>query len=231
MSQAVTQVQAFGFEKDESLTYRFSQRLILWTTGLNTDTVYDFGNNVAGSLGTFWTAALANGTYGSIATTALQLIQTIQPLAQQFLQFIGPVAASYVKVGGGSVQSLTSANIASSATPTATVTGLLATDVILSVTQSTANTNSLTPIAFGTPSANALPLTYSGACGTGGQVTVTFFRPTGTVTPQGSQYTLALQSNLSPNLTFASGYAPTAGVFYLDYDLANGTHPVYYPTP
>jgi len=67
--------------------------------------------------------------------------------------------------------------ITSSATPTATVTGLLATDIVVGVTQKTANANSLVPIAFGTPASNALPLTYASACGANGVVRVLVLRP------------------------------------------------------
>jgi hypothetical protein len=49
------------------------QRVILTATGTTADIDLDIGDDT----GTFWTAALANGTYGTMATSALDILQKI----------------------------------------------------------------------------------------------------------------------------------------------------------
>lgn len=88
--------QAYVREIDEPLTEKFTQYIaILAYSASNTQETYDLGAYVAGSLGTFWTAAIAdttaitvnvNGvptatTQGALATAALQLWQAVAPLA------------------------------------------------------------------------------------------------------------------------------------------------------
>jgi hypothetical protein len=63
-----------------------------------------------------------------------------------------------------------------SATPVATITGLLTTDVILGVQQSVPGANHLPLIGFNTQAANALTLVYSADPGAGNIVTVGIFR-------------------------------------------------------
>ncbi len=85
--------EAYVREIDEPLTTKFEQYLTLYVkSAANTEVTYDFGNYVAGSLGTFWTAATADTTAvpanpqqgvltattaGAVATAAVAALQTI----------------------------------------------------------------------------------------------------------------------------------------------------------
>lgn len=241
-----TGFEAYVEEIDEPLTTKFRQWMTIYAKStLNSQNVYDFGNDVAGSLGTFWTAAIADTTAvpanpaqgiltattaGAVATAALQTLQTIGVLEENFIDVFSPylIPLSNQGSGGAQVLQFTSAAIASGTTPTATVTGLLATDTILAVTQAAANSNSLPLIGFGTVASNALGLIYSGASGTGGTVDVAVLRTTGLV-PQAGQYSVAL-ANGAPNITFGATGAPTTTqAFFLWWDLSPGNHGVKVP--
>lgn len=75
MAFAVTVVEAYGIEVEEALNKRYIQYLNLTITAANTDTDWDLGDNVTGSLGTFWTAADGTAT-GLTALGAIQDIET-----------------------------------------------------------------------------------------------------------------------------------------------------------
>lgn len=115
MSFAVTSFEAFGREIDEPLTTRFDQWLVLNYTGLAADVALDLGAAVSGSLGTFWTAALADGTPANAAAAALalQTLQSIVPLALNSLSPDGPTlsakARQVVAATGGYSQTVVAA--------------------------------------------------------------------------------------------------------------------------
>jgi len=72
---------------------------------------------------------------------------------------------------------LDSAAIGTGTSVTATITGLLSTDIILGVWQRVANGGSVVPIAFGSPGSGTLPLTYAVTNGGSGIVRVLVQRP------------------------------------------------------
>lgn len=78
MAFAVTVVEAYGIEVEEALNKRYRQFMNLTITAANTDTDWDIGDYVAGSLGTFWTDA--DGTSTGLA--ALAAIQDIDKRAR-----------------------------------------------------------------------------------------------------------------------------------------------------
>lgn len=65
---------------------------------------------------------------------------------------------------------------AGSGSPTATATGLLATDTILAASQKTKGANSLPLLGFGTPGAGTIPLSYSADPGANGVVRLLVMR-------------------------------------------------------
>lgn len=227
MTLAVTAVEAFAKEIDEPLTKRFQQTLVLTTSGANTDVTYDFGLYVAGSLGTFWTAVGADASFGQ---TALGLFNTIATQYKTYLGVYSPYLYVRSKQVGGETLGFTSAAISTGTSVSATVTGLAVGDVVQSVTQATANSNNLVPVAYGAVTANTLALSYATTSGTGGTVRVVVYRPSGTLVASTGQYT-ETNSNGASNITFASGDAPTSAIWYFTWDLNNGTHGTKYPTP
>ena len=66
MAFALTSFEAFPLQIDEPIQKRAVQIVRFTITAAGADVDLDFGD-VAG---TFWTAAIANGTYGTFATTA-----------------------------------------------------------------------------------------------------------------------------------------------------------------
>jgi hypothetical protein len=94
MAQAVTAVRAYVVERDEPVTKRFWQNLVIETTGLVSDNSYDFGAYLNGALGTFWTA-VSGSANGALA---LALIQDIATMSQIYLGVQGPVLIARVKV-------------------------------------------------------------------------------------------------------------------------------------
>jgi hypothetical protein len=89
MSSAVTNFRLFGAETVSAVSPYALQFMELKITGANTNTTWD----LATSGGTFWTAAKANGTYGTIATKALSALQKCATDSYAFFQayagFIG----------------------------------------------------------------------------------------------------------------------------------------------
>lgn len=227
MTQAVTAVRAYVREIDEPVTNRFLQTLIVETSGANTDVTYDLGLYVSGSLGTFWTAVGADASYGQIALGLIRGIATLDSLYLGDQQT--PQLQARDRQAGGQIVTLTSSAIAGgSASATATITALLSTDVVMSVTQSTANANSLVPVAVGAVSAGSLALTYASDPGANGIVKVVVYRKTGTLIVGIGQYS-DVASNQASNITFASTDAPTAAQFVLQWELKPGCHGIKYP--
>lgn len=66
MAFALTKFVASGILFDGACDRHGIQRVEMTITGLNTDVTYDLGTTA----GTFWTSAIANATYGSLATGA-----------------------------------------------------------------------------------------------------------------------------------------------------------------
>lgn len=111
-----TGFEAYVQEIDEPLTTKFRQFMAIYAKStLNTQGTYDFGAYVAGSLGTFWTAAVADTTVlnapapaqgiafpvvpafpqpgtgtitaGAVATQAIALLAQINVLQESLLDF------------------------------------------------------------------------------------------------------------------------------------------------
>ncbi len=72
MAFALTRFKAYGRRHEGENRSHAEQVCELHITAANTDTAYDLDN----SAGTFWTAALANATYGTLATSALRAFLT-----------------------------------------------------------------------------------------------------------------------------------------------------------
>lgn len=223
------QLQAF---KAKGILYASAQRNIteqsvdMLITSANTDTALDISSDTTGSLGTFWTAVTTDATYGQIGTNALAVIQNIVSNCSRIREIVSEAITSRTKVtAGGSFLNFTSAVISTGTSVSATVTGLLATDVVVSVTQKIANANSVVPVAFGTPTANTLPLTYAATSGANGTVSVLVYRPSGVVVVGAGQYGLTLTGHL-PSITFNSGTAPTTQILSITWLMQDGALPI-----
>lgn len=120
--------EAYVREVDEALTTKFWQYMTLYVKSTaNTQVTYDFGSYVAGSLGTFWTAATADTTAlnypspaqglaspvvtpapappgtttitaGAVATQAIFLLSQINVLQENLLSFQSPLLIPKVQV-------------------------------------------------------------------------------------------------------------------------------------
>jgi hypothetical protein len=119
--------EAYVREIDEPLTAKFWQYLTLYVKSTaNTQVTYDFGSYVAGSLGTFWSAAVADTTVlnapapaqglappvfaapappgtttitaGAVATQAIALLAQINVLQESLLSFQSPLLIPKVQV-------------------------------------------------------------------------------------------------------------------------------------
>ncbi len=223
MTFQLNKFQAYGIEPSEPVTKRWRQFAILTIAAANTDTALDIGTNA----GTFWTAAIADTTYGAtVATPALAALKDIQLRAESFTD----VESSELLSRGNAnsppnITQLTSAAYAGgSATPTLTVTGLLTTDVILAATQQIANGNSLPLLAYGTPGSGTLAVTYSADPGASGKVRVAILRTAAAASVAG-QYSVAI-ANLRPNITWVSGDAPTAYDIVMSWTLNPAQEPI-----
>ena len=73
MSFALYKAKAFGLEPWGGK--RRLQRFAFTITGTSSDVALDIGTLTAGALGTFWTAATGDSTYGTQATNVLALLQ------------------------------------------------------------------------------------------------------------------------------------------------------------
>lgn len=125
----VSTYQVVGFEAyvreiDETTTTKFWQHMTLYVkSAANTQLTYDIGSYVAGSLGTFWTAAIADTTVvsaanpaqgvvfapgttsttqGAIATQALATLQNIAGvLAENLITVSSPYILPFIQVASG----------------------------------------------------------------------------------------------------------------------------------
>lgn len=223
MTFSLRQFKAYGIRTSGATRQHTWQVAELGIVAANTDTALDISSDTAGSLGTFWTAAVADATYGTLATNALGVIRNIigsvnslqetvsEPLMTKVKLTAGGIVSllSAASAGGSATEAYTvtgllatdtilavtpqtvtantfsqvlsflSAAISTGTSVTATVTGLLSTDTVIGVTQAVANANTVVPVAFGSPSTNALPLTYAATSGANGKVQVTVSRAVG----------------------------------------------------
>lgn len=227
MAFALTKMQAYGFYRDEPLSFKAWQALRLQITALNTDTALDLGNYS----GTFWTAVGATQP----GTDALKTIKDIQIRGESFLWAHGTSIAGKAQVDASrsSVAAINSAvSAGGAATETYVVTGLLTTDSILSVGQYVDGAGAAVGIiswgnASGQAAANdALAVVYNADPGAGAKVRVAVLRTV--TTPDAGTYQMTMNgtNTLLPDLTFASGDAPTAYELLLQWSLKDGHQPL-----
>ena len=228
MAFVVTKIECFGQEMDEPLTKRFRQIAVLSYTAANTDVALDVGNYT----GTFWTAAGGTDT----GATALKCFKSIQTKANAFISAGGEALTDRVPIDAsrpGAIKAIrSSASSGGSATETMTVTGLLTTDTILSVDQDTDGSGAAVGIlAYGTAGAaaanNALSVTWNADPGANAIIKVSAIATTVT-TPDAGTYLIAMNGTNThvPDITFASGSAPTVGKIYYLWDLKDNEIPV-----
>lgn len=226
MALALLSVRGYGVEAEEALNKRYRQFLVLKGTGANTDLTHDYGTYA----GTFWTAV--GGT--EPGTTALKAIKDIAVRAEAFLaaQGIGIATRAQVDASRESrVQLDTAASAGGAATETLTLTGALTTDTIISATQYKKGANGTALIGFGGATGviavnGQLAAEWTANPGAGALLRVELKRTT--VTPDAGTYQLAMDGTNTklPNITFASGDAPTAFTIMLCWMLGDGVPPV-----
>jgi len=73
MTFALTHYRSYGLDVQGAVRRRAVQRAVFDITAATSDVDLDLGSDA----GTFWTAALADSTYGDLATEALAAIQDI----------------------------------------------------------------------------------------------------------------------------------------------------------
>lgn len=228
MTRAVTEFEARAIRIDGALSGRNLQMVRIKGTAANTDTAFDIG----ATGGTFW--AEADGTATGLA--ALNALKSIQTKVKALLSFDGKGITDRQKIDATypSITKLDSAASAGgNATETMTVTGLLTTDTILSVCQFVDGAGAAVGIlafggATGVCSVNdQLSTTWNADPGAGAKIRVAVQRDSTTV--NAGQYK-AVQNTTSfiPDLTFASGDAPTAFEFIAILLLKDGELPAEY---
>lgn len=229
MTLVIAGVNAYGIESEEPINKRYQQKLHLKLTGANTDATLDFGHFVAGSLGTFWTAAGASAP-GVVALAAFRDIW----LRAAFLTAFGSeelMKRDALAVTDAQIKAFTSAASAGgSATEVYVVTGLLVADTILAVTNCVDGGGSAVGIlSYGTNGAatapDALSVVNNADPGAGQKIRVAVLRNAATVAPVAGQFTTAIYQHC-PEFTFASGDAPTAWDIEFTWRLTAGHYPV-----
>lgn len=75
MAFALTKFKAYGLRAEGDVRPHAQQVMSFTFTAANTDVTYDLGT----SAGTFWTSAVADATYGSLAGAARTLLLTTLP--------------------------------------------------------------------------------------------------------------------------------------------------------
>ena len=229
MTFALTAFVADGQEMDEAVTRRFRQRAVFTITAANTDVDLDIGDYT----GTFWTAV--GGT--EPGTGALKAIKDIQLRAKSYYWTGGTGLAGKVPSGATSLRlvKLTGTVSGGAASETVTVTGLAASsaDTILAVTQGAPNGTATVAVAgYDTQAADSLKVYFAANPGAAGVVNVLVQRAVGAV-PTAGQYVLGLNATNTqiPDITFASGSAPTAYTIVIEWELAQDQQPVQYIYP
>ncbi len=84
MTFALTGFKAFGIECEGATRKWGRQRALLYITAAATDVDLDLGDDTPG---TFWTAALANATYGALASQAQDTLQNISAQVNGLMGF------------------------------------------------------------------------------------------------------------------------------------------------
>lgn len=223
MTFALTKFEAWGVEIDEPVTKKFMQYARLVITAAATDVALDIGTDA----GTFWTAALANGTYGtSVATPALAALQNIVAKSSAFLGFRDSGLSCRNVLSGGVKSISSSAGAGGAATEAMVVTGLglAAADTIIGVTQKTKGANNLPLLGYTTQAANALTCVWSADPGAGAVVQVSILR-SGLVAIVGG-YVMTI-SNQRPLITMAASDGLTAYDMQLSWTLKPNESPIY----
>jgi hypothetical protein len=222
MTFALTAFVADGQEMDEAVTKRFRQRAIFTITAANTDVALDIGNYT----GTFWTA-VGGSTVGA---KALLAIKDIQIKAKSYFWTGGTGLAGKVPVGATSLGlvKLTGTISGGAATEIVTVTGLATTDTILAVSMGKPNgTATVAVTGYATQATDALTLSFAANPGAAGVANVLVQRAVGATATAGS-YILGLNATNTqiPDITFASGSAPTAYTVVIEWELLVDQTPV-----
>lgn len=142
MTFSLQQFKAYGVRASGDTRQHTWQVAEFGIVAANTDTALDISSDTSGSLGTFWTAATGDATYGTLATNALATIQAIIGITNTLKTVDSEALLAKNKLdSGGYVSLLSSASAGGSPTEAYTVTGLLATDTVLAVTPQTATAN------------------------------------------------------------------------------------------
>jgi hypothetical protein len=228
MTLSLQKFKAYGLRCSGAQRQHTQQVVEMYIAGAATDTTWDISADTSGSLGTFWTAALADATYGQLGTSALALIQKIQAIADDLKPPVAESISGYSSTSSAakSILALLSSAIAGgAAAQTATVTGLLTTDTLLGLTQTVANANSLTPISVGAPGSGTILVTYSADPGASGKVLVAISRTAASVAPAAGQYVYTVTSHL-PQYVFAASNAPTSAYLRLNWTIPDGIESV-----
>ena len=93
MTLAVTSFRAYGDEIMDATNIRARQRVNITVTGANTDVSWD----LASYTGTLWTAALADGTYGTVAAQAIAAMKLIDGFGSFLVHEGGTIPMTLVK--------------------------------------------------------------------------------------------------------------------------------------
>lgn len=100
MAFALTKFKAYGLRAEGAVRPHVQQIFSFTLTAANTDITYDLGTTA----GTFWTSAVANVTYGSIATAVRTLLLTRLPgsvPANSLMACEGVPLQTYIQVASG----------------------------------------------------------------------------------------------------------------------------------
>lgn len=133
MSFAITKFKAYGIRAEGAVRPHCQQVFSFTFTAANTDIAYDLGT----SGGTFWTSAIADTTYGSLATAVRTLLLTRLPgmLPDSALVGIqGEPIKTYIQVAAGAVGSQYTLAISSSMPTITFVAGSAPTAWVLNLT-------------------------------------------------------------------------------------------------
>lgn len=212
MAFAITKVQCFGIEAEECVNKRYKQYMVLDVTAANTDTDWDLGEYVSGSLGTFWDAV--DGT--TIGANSLQAIRDIVSRAA-FFDGIGGTAAG---VGTSLLMFESAASAGGAASEALTCTGVLTTDQLVGafMFEDGANAGALTETTI--TASDQITCNFTTNPGAGAVIRVLVRR--------GAEITA---KNGAVNLSYKSGSAPTSAQVVLKWILDPAHPPVeYYAT-
>ena len=102
MAFAITKFQSYAANVSDTGRKRCVQKAVFDITAANSDVSWDFGTLT----GTLWTSAVANATYGDLATAALAALTVIGANAKVFDRVGGTIATSYNKAAAASVADL-----------------------------------------------------------------------------------------------------------------------------